>query len=458
MTSPSPGAVPPAGWPAVDEPITVARTPVAIWFLSLATLVFEGYDVYVYGAAVPYLLQHPGWALGPRLAGVIGSAAVFGMLVGSLVAGLATKRLGRRRVYLATILCFSIGSALSALAPTPELLLAARLMVGLGAGGFIPTALAMVVEYSPATRKNLTTAFAAVGMGLGAGIGGIAAIWIGPVWGYQGLFWLGAAPLLLIAPVAFARAPESVSLLLTQGRTEEAQVQIRRYRLPVRLSETAAAGSRRQGPVPTGRAGNLFTSARALFAAEHVRPTILFWLATAMSLLLVFGSYTWLPVIMIRAGYGLTSALAFFVCLQVGAVGGTLVGSLVGDRRGPKNMVLSSFACAVIGLVLLAAKPPTLAVYPLVILVGIGAGGTQCLLYAYLASYYPPTLRDSGLGLASAFGRLGGIAGPLIGGTLAAGGATPAQNFLVFAIAPLIALALLAFGPRIREVRERRPD
>jgi MFS transporter, AAHS family, benzoate transport protein len=423
--------------------ITVTRTPVTLWLLSLATLTFEGYDVYIYGAAVPSLLRRADWALSGTFAGWIGSTAAFGMLIGSLASGLLTNRFGRRRVYLATVIVFSVGSALCALAPSPWLLLAARLVVGLGAGGFIPTALAMVVEYSPGARKNLTTAVAAVGMGLGAGLGGLIAIMVLPMWGYQALFWIGAAPLVLIVPVAMARVPESVSLLLARGEVERAHAQVHRYRLPIELTPPAPAQ-------PPPQRESLLAAARTLLGGEHARATILFWAANALSLLLVFGSYTWLTTIMENAGYGITGALTFFILLQVGALIGALGGALLSDRHGPKAIVLLSFGCAAFGLITLAAKPPTLAVYLLVVLVGVGAGGTQCLLYAYIATYYPPTSQDNGLGLASAFGRLGGIAGPYLGGALQDAGATPAQNFLVFAIAPLLALGLLTLGPRVR--------
>lgn len=432
--------------------IRVVRTPAVIMFLSAVTLLFEGYDINIYGAVVPYLLKRADWHMTPQFTGLIGSAAVIGMLVGSLVAGPLTDLVGRRRVYLTTVVCFSAGSALSAVASSPGFLLGSRIVVGLGLGGFIPVSLAMVLEYSPAARRTFATAMASAGIGVGGGLAALATIWIAPVAGYQGLFWLGVAPLVLVVPFALLRVPESVSLLVSLGRIEDARAQIRRYRLPVELPEPAASEEAGGTPSSPGRAGlsRLLVALRSLFGPGQARATVVFWVANILSLLLVFGAITWLPALMVKAGYGITNALVFLAVFQAGALAASILGSLVADRREPRTVVLASFGCAVVGLAVLAAKPPTAVVYLLVLLMGAGATGAQNLLLAYIASFYPPGSRGSGLGLAVALGRLGGIAGPIIGGVLLAGGATAEQNFLVFAAAPLIAFAVLAFGPRIR--------
>lgn len=426
---------------AATEATTVTRVPAAVMLLSGVTLLFEGYDINIYGAVVPFLLKRADWAMSPHLAGLIGSAAVVGMLVGSLVAGPLTDTVGRRGVYLATVSCFSVGSALCALAPTPGFLLTARVVVGLGLGGFIPVALAMVVEYTPAGRRTFNTTMAAAAIGVGGGLAALATIWIAPVWGYQALFWVGLAPLVLVVPVAWVKVPESVSLLLAKGQLERAREQVRRHRLPVRLPSEPVE------PTVTGREGRL-AAARSLFAPPHTRATLVFWLANMLNLLLVFGALTWLPSLMIKAGYGITSALMFLAVFQVGALAVSLGGSLAADRFGSKPVVLASFGCAVLGLVLLATRPALAVVYLSVLLLGAGAVGSQNLLLAYIATYYPPGNRGSGLGLAVALGRVGGILGPILGAALLAGGASAAQNFLVFAIAPALAIAVLALGPR----------
>ncbi|MFI1389122.1 MFS transporter [Streptomyces griseoaurantiacus] len=432
--------------------ITVSHTSAAIMLICGATLLFEGYDVYVFGVAVPSLLQDSGWQLSPEYVGVIGSAAVFGMLVGAFAAGTFTDILGRRRVYLATVATFSLGMLLCAVAPNPEFLLVSRVIVGIGSGGFLPTALSVVVEFSPAGKKNFNVALALAGIGIGGILCALLGIWMLPVFGYRSLFWIGAIPLFTLLPLIMARMPESVAFLVSKGRIDQAREQVTRFRLPVTLDEVETGSAHQEDH----RGSRALDATLALFGRAHIRATVVFWLSTSLCLLLLFGTNTWLPSLMMKAGYGINSALSFLVFLNIGAVVGSLIGSAVADRTGPKPVVLVGFAGAAVALCALALQPPTVLVYALVLLVGAGGAGTQNLINSYMATYYPPSSRGSGLGLALAFGRLGGIVGPIYGGFILASGASTATGFLAFTIPPALAICVVAFGPRVAgRVKER---
>ena len=84
-------------------------------------------------------------------------------------------------------------------------------------------------------------------------------------------------------------------------------------------------------------------------------------------------------------------------------------------------------------------------VYLLVAIAGATTIGSQILLYAYVAQYYPLAIRSTGIGWASGVGRLGAISGPMLGGALIS---MPLEtNFLAFAIPGAIAglaIALIA--------------
>jgi MFS transporter, AAHS family, benzoate transport protein len=422
-------------------PAKVVRSPVTVVLLSLSTLAFEGFDLFSYGAAIPFLLKRADWGLTPELAGLIGSLSVLGMLVGALFAGAFTDYLGRRVVYLATVSCFSIGAALSAVAGNPEWLMVGRILLGLGAGGFNPVAFAMVTEYSRRGRAAFNMVLASICLGGGGAVAAVVAIWVTPRWGYPPLFWIGALPLVLIVPFALAKLPESVSLLVAKGRIEQARAEISHHRLNVELpTETEVSEPRQDSPL---------TSLRLLFTRRHARPTAVMWVANATVVLLLVTSTTWLPVLMTRAGYGISSALAFMVVFQVGAVSVSLASTQVAKRHGLKSVVLFSLGCSLVALVLLGTRPPVAVVYLLVALLGAGAGGALNLINAYVSTYYPSAVRGGGLGYATAAGRLGGIAGPILGGMLVASQASTAQTFLILANAPLVALIAVAFGPKV---------
>lgn len=101
--------------------------------LCLLALTLEGYDLLMYGTVVPSLLAYEPWNLDPAAVGVLGSVVGVGMLFGALSAGSIADRWGRRRTLIAAVAIFSLSMGLCAIAPTPEVFGAARLVVGIGA-------------------------------------------------------------------------------------------------------------------------------------------------------------------------------------------------------------------------------------------------------------------------------------------------------------------------------------
>ena len=78
----------------------------AVLLLCFVTIVFDGYDLVIYGSTVPSILKYQEWGLTTAQAGVIGSLALIGMLLGTMSVGVLTDRLGRRRIMLASITVF----------------------------------------------------------------------------------------------------------------------------------------------------------------------------------------------------------------------------------------------------------------------------------------------------------------------------------------------------------------
>ncbi|GAA0896817.1 MFS transporter [Pseudonocardia zijingensis] len=432
---------------AVTEPragasIVVRRTPVSIVAICTLLMIFEGYDIFSYGVVVPALLAHPGWALTPAYAGLIGSAGIFGMLVGALVVGVLTDRLGRKAMFVGAVALFSIGMALCAWAPTPEALLACRVLVGIGSGGFLPTALAFVVESTPAHRRNFVVAVVSSGVAVGGAVAAVLGAAVLPALGYRFVFLVGLLPLIVLVPIVVARVPESISYLVAAGRVDEARATVARHRLAIDIVDAPAGPAGGQPPSAFGAFASLFTR-------EHLAATLVFWFGTAFCMVLIFGANTWLPAIMLAAGYGLTSSLGFLAALNLGVVVGSLITAWLADRRGPKMFVLIGFATCVLALLTLAHRPPAALTFLLVMLVGFGAGGTQNLINSYLAIYYGPEHRGTGVGAALAFGRIGGIVGPIYGGLVLAGDVSTAMHFYAFVVPAALALLTFALGPRV---------
>jgi AAHS family benzoate transporter-like MFS transporter len=154
-----------------SAPARPRKSAAAVIFLCFLAIVFDGYDLVVYGAIVPKLLAYEPWGLTPVQTGAIGSYALAGMFMGAIFIGYLTDIVGRRKVMMVSIAAFSLLMLLTAWAPTPELFGLFRFLAGLGLGGVIPTAIALTVEFSKSNRRNFNNAL----MFSGYAVGGILA-------------------------------------------------------------------------------------------------------------------------------------------------------------------------------------------------------------------------------------------------------------------------------------------
>ena len=163
---------------------------------------------------------------------------------------------------------------------------------------------------------------------------------------------------------------------------------------------------------------------------------------------MVYGLNTWLPKLMMEAGYALNSSLGFLIALQTGAIVGTLIIARLCDKYGSKKMLVPMYASGAVALTLLGFGGNTIWIYLLVAVAGAATIGAQNIVQAYVSQYYPAYIRSTALGMASGVGRIGGMFGPLLGGFLLSISLPIQLNFIAFAIPGVIAAVALAIVPQ----------
>ncbi|MER6825413.1 aromatic acid/H+ symport family MFS transporter [Streptosporangium sp. NPDC000563] len=415
------------------------RSGLAVVAICFFTIVFDGYDLIVYGSVVPSLLGNQEWALTPAQAGAIGSYALIGMLIGAVVAGMITDVVGRRKIILVSIAWFSVAMALCSTASSPELLGLFRFVAGLGLGGVVPTTIALTVEYAPRNRRNLYNALMFCGYPVGGCLTALVAMALLAEHGWRVMFLVGAAPIVLILPLAIWLLPESASYLLARGRRAEAEAVAARYGLDLGNGH----GEPGEPGEPRDRKGFTLPFRRGYLAA-----TLLFGAASFCGLLLVYGLNTWLPQIMRQAGYPLGPSLRFLLVLNIGAIVGTIVMSVLADRIGAKAITVCAFLAATVSIYLMSFDLGTGLLMLCVAVAGLGSVGTQILVNGYVAIFYPAAGRGSALGWTLGVGRAGAIAGPLLGGWLLGSGLGFEWNFYGFVLPALLGALFIAAIPR----------
>jgi AAHS family benzoate transporter-like MFS transporter len=191
-----------------------------------------------------------------------------------------------------------------------------------------------------------------------------------------------------------------------------------------------------------------------LFSGTYILPTILLGLMSATGLMLVYSLNTWLPELMLRAGFDTNNSLSFLLVYNGSAVPGALAGSGIADRFGPKPVVAACFLLGAASIALLTLSLPLGALLAIVAMVGLGTSGTQTLIYGFVANYYRTNVRGAGVAWCAGFGRLGGVGGPLLGGLLIGGGFALNSIFYVLAGLGLLGVMLTMLVPIARRTLE----
>lgn len=395
-----------------DGNIVLPRGKMIAVIVCWLFVVFDGYDLIVYGNVISSLQNE--WGISSSTAGTLGSLAFVGMMIGAVLAGRLSDAVGRKQAVIGCVVVLSVFTTLCALAPNPAVFGILRLIAGIGLGGLVPTSNALAAELVPDKWRAAVATMMMSGVPIGGSIAALLGIPVIPNWGWRPMFLFALIPLVVLVPLALKVLPNTTVL----------------------HNDHKSAGGFRELLGPNFRVISI------MFAA-----------VTVVTLLARYGLGTWLPKLMQGEGTDLGSALTFALALNLGAVAGSFITAWGGVRFG--SVPTSVVAALVAGIALLALllNPPVAVVYLIFVLAGVGTHGTQALIIAAVASYYPDHLRGTALGWALGVGRIGAVAAPQIGGWLLAAGFGANSNFLLFGVSALASSLLLtiiwkSFSPR----------
>ncbi|MBV7508228.1 aromatic acid/H+ symport family MFS transporter [Bacillus sp. sid0103] len=409
---------------------------VLCWFAMLA----DGYDLGIYGAVLPSLMEYKDWSMTPAQAGAIGSYALIGMLIGAICVGTITDMIGRKKTLIFCIILFSLSMCLVALSTSPEMFGLFRFIGGLGLGGVIPTASALTIEYSPAQHRSKLYAIMYTGYPIGGVLGALFSMFFIEEHGWRLMFWIGVTPLLVI-PFIIKFLPESISFLIAKKKVAVAKSIAQKYQLPNDFVQSNMKDEIIGSP-------NKFAAIASLFARKNIRATMFFWVTFFLGLLMIYGLSTWLPKMMREAGYPLGPSLGFLLMLNLSAAIGALIAGTAADSWGSKKIISISYFLAGVSIALLSIKTSMLLVYCLVGVAGFGTIGTTLILNAYISKYFEAENRATALGWALGFGRIGAISGPILIGFFMSSNFDFSLNFYLFSVAGVLASITILFIPK----------
>ncbi len=378
------------------------------------------------------------WGLGSGELSALASVGFVGMAVGATLGGLLADRIGRRSVFALTLLVYGLATGASALVGGLGLLLVLRFVVGLGLGAELPVASTLVSEYAPRRIRGrvvvVLESFWAVGWLLAAMLG----YFVVPLEnGWRWALAIGAVPAAYALAVRFG-LPESVRFLERTGRTAEAEVAVRRF------EEAAGIAPVESPAVPEAPR----PSWRALWEPAFRRRTIALWLTWFGVNFAYYGAFIWLPTLLFNSGFPLVKSFEFTLWITLAQLPGYATAAILIERWG-RRPTLATFLAGSAAAALVFGLAPTEAVIlasgMALSFFNLGAWGA---LYAVTPEVYPTSLRGTGSGSATAFGRVAAMTAPLVVPVLVAAGGLPVL-FAVLGAAFLLAMVSALFLPEL---------
>lgn len=397
--------------------------PLLVILFGTLVLVLDGMDIQIISLAAPLLTRE--FRVSPASLGPVLAAALIGMALGGFVLGALGDRWGRRPTLLSSVALFSAATLLSATAHSVEGLTAWRLLTGIGLGGAVPNAMALLAEFTGPRWRTQAIAVAGVGVPIGGMVGAVVGSFVVPAFGWRSLFVIGGlAPLATLAALILL-LPESPRFLATRPHRRQSLVNVlnrlagaKRFSIDdaFESSELSAAG----------RSGSF----SVVIAEALLGDTCWLWVIFFTNMFVIFTIASWSPVILSGLGLSLSVALRGSIVFNLVGVFGGLTAAWMLARWGSRKPMATLAILGIVGLgvisILLknaaqAGKPPDVILLMTMLgLVGFSMIGIQAAAYRLSTHIYPTHIRASGIGWAAGFGRIGGIGSSLIAGWLLA--------------------------------------
>lgn len=418
------------------------------------------------------------WKLSAQEQSLITSVVFVGMLIGAFSWGLISDIYGRRIGFLFTAIITGVAGFLSAFAPNYIALIVLRFLVGIGLGGG-PVLSAWFLEFVPSPNRGawmvVFSAFWSVGTILEASLA-----WaVMPKMGWRWLLALSSTPSFLLL-LLYWFTPESPRYLCMKGKTTDAMQVLERMakwnHVSLPSGRLVSDHSCVPDENPASSAGldsitiqrhdtNIddseskrggITSLFRILSRKLLRTTLLLWMV-------IFGcAFAYYGIILLTSelssgnkrcssnklhlksdGSGLYKNV---LITSLAEIPGLFIAATIVDRIGRKLTMSSMLFVSCILLIPLVSHQKEVLTVGLLFGARMLISGSFTIVYIYAPEVYPTSTRTTGVGVASAVGRVGGIVCPLVAVGLVHGCHQTAA-VLLFELVILLAAAAICFFP-----------
>ena len=397
----------------------------------------DGFDVLAISVSGPGIMGEFG--IDRAGLGVVLSAELWGMALGSILLGGVADRYGRRSMILGCLLVMSAGMFLATTASSVFMLGVWRVITGLGIGGMLSTTNAVVAEFSNNKRRAMCISV----MVIGYPVGGIFCGEIGKALldasatNWRTMFYAGGFASAALIPLVWFLVPESVHWL-ARKQPENGLTRINQALAKLGHSVVTA--------LPTVSDDARKKSVTDIFSKTLRVTTILITLAYFLHIVTFYYILKWTPTLVVQMGMEASVASGVLTWANVGGALGGLAFGVLTSRIGLRPLsigiiLLSGIAVAMFG----RSAPEVSTLSMLAAFAGFFGNAGISGLYSLVAYAFPTHVRATGTGFVIGVGRFGAVLSPMLAGVLLQGGSTLATVAMIMGVGSLLSAVVLIF-------------
>jgi len=406
---------------------------------------FDSMDTGIVAFVLPKLMAT--WKLSTTQVGYIGSMGLVGMALGAMLAGSIADKIGRKKVFAATLVIYSLGTGACGLSWNFESLLFFRFIVGFGLGGQLPVAVTLMSEYAPTKDRGRMIVLLESAWAFGWLAASIISYLVIPKYGWEIAFYIGALPALYVFYL-WKIVPESALFLMRKGKFDEAHDIVTKIEIGMGVTP---------GPKPS--LAQIETAASAggfgiaqLFSPKYIKRTICLWILWFGIVFSYYGIFLWLPTILVKAGHSMVQSFGFVMWMTVAQIPGYFVAAALVDKIGRKATMSGFLLVCAFTAYMFGNSTTDTEIYLWGCLMSFSNLGAWGVLYTYSPELYPTEARSTGVGMAAAFGRVGGILAPMVVGYMLSGPDKMPLIFMMFtAVLVIVAINMIVLGDETKQ-------
>lgn len=372
------------------------------------------------GAMIAFILPPVAalWHLTDVQTGWLGSSAMIGYLFGAFFAGGLGDLFGRRAVMMYALAIYSIATLIAAFSPNWQLLFGWRVVASVGTGAESAIIAPFLAEFVEKKHRGRFIGAIAGFFSYGFVFASLLGRFVIPARPDDGWRIVQIVCALPIAMLLWWRRslPESPRWLIERGRAAEAEAEVQR------IEAEAPHGPASLPPiesveVPEVRMrsrGTFLENLASLWRPSMRRTTVMLWILWLAITFSYYGFFTWIPSLLVKQGMTTTRSFSYTIIIYLAQIPGYYSAAFLSEKLDRKWTIVVYMLLGGAAAYLLSSAGSDASITAAGAVLSFFMNGTYAGIYAYTPELYPTAFRTTGMGVASAFGRIGGLSAPIV--------------------------------------------